>query len=165
MYYLKLLQWVPEITHHCPKTPFLIVGLEIELRDDPVIIERLAKVKQKPVTVDEGEKLAHELRARKYVECSAFTQKGLKNVFDEAVLTGLEPPEPVGRRKWFHMPNISFATLFQSESHCSLCVSVATECHSCICVHSWQLGGSEGPALLSEKAVQPPKQEVNVYLH
>ena len=122
LYYLKL-QWVPGITHHCPKTPFLLVGLEIELRDDPEIIEMLAKMKQKPVTVDEGEKLAHELKAEKYVECSYLTQKGLKNVFDEAILAALEPPEPVEKRKWFHMPNISFPTLFRSESHCSLCVS------------------------------------------
>merc|ERR1719187_2647882 len=24
-------KWVPEITHHCPKTPFLIVGTQIDL--------------------------------------------------------------------------------------------------------------------------------------
>jgi hypothetical protein len=27
------------------------------------------------------------------------SQKGLKNVFDEAILAALEPPEPVKRRK------------------------------------------------------------------
>ena len=117
-YYLKLLQWVPEITHHCPKTPFLLVGLEIELRDDPEIIEKLAKVKQEPVTVDEGEKLAHELRAVKYIECSYLTQKGLKNVFDEAILAALEPPQP--KRRWFRMPKISFPSLFRSKS-CMIC--------------------------------------------
>jgi hypothetical protein len=25
-------RWVPEITHHCPKTPFLLVGIQIGLR-------------------------------------------------------------------------------------------------------------------------------------
>ena len=93
------LQWVPEITHHCPKTPFLLVGTQIDLRDDAATIEKLSKVKQKPITVESAEKLARELRAVKYVECSALTQKGLKNVFDEAILAALEPPEPVKKKK------------------------------------------------------------------
>merc|ERR1712096_356165 len=74
-------KWVPEITHHCQKTPFLLVGTQIDL------------------SLDMGEKLAKELRAVKYVECSALTQKGLKNVFDEAILAALEPPEPIKKRK------------------------------------------------------------------
>ena len=94
-----ILQWVPEITHHCPKTPFLLVGTQIDLRDDAATTEKLLKVKQKPITVEGAEKLARELRAVKYVECSALTQKGLKNVFDDAILAALEPPDPVKKKK------------------------------------------------------------------
>jgi cell division control protein 42 len=68
------LQWVPEITHHCQKTPFLLVGTQIDLRDENGTLEKLAKNKQKPITLEQGEKLAKELKAVKYVECSALTQ-------------------------------------------------------------------------------------------
>lgn len=68
------MKWVPEITHHCPKTPFLLVGTQIDLRDDPSTTEKLAKNKQKPITPETAEKLARDLKAVKYVECSALTQ-------------------------------------------------------------------------------------------
>ena len=71
----------------------------MDLRDDATTLEKLAKNKQKPLTVDQAEKLARELKAVKYVECSALTQKGLKNVFDEAILAALEPPEQPKKRK------------------------------------------------------------------
>ncbi|WAR14008.1 CDC42-like protein [Mya arenaria] len=71
----------------------------IDLRDDASTIEKLAKNRQKPVSGDQGERLARELRAVKYVECSALTQKGLKNVFDEAILAALEPPEPQKKKR------------------------------------------------------------------
>ena len=90
---------MPEITHHCQKTPFLLVGTQIDLRDDAATIEKLAKNKQRPLTQEVGEKLARDLGAVRYVECSALTQKGLKNVFDEAILAALEPPEPPKKRK------------------------------------------------------------------
>ena len=61
----------------------MIVGTQIDLRDDSQVIEKLARQKQRPVTSEQGERLARELGAVKYVECSALTQKGLKNVFDE----------------------------------------------------------------------------------
>lgn len=92
-------KWVPEIQHHCPKTPFLLVGTCVDLRNDDTSIEKLAKNKQKPISVDKAEELATKLKAVKYVECSALTQKGLKNVFDEAILAALEPADDKQPRK------------------------------------------------------------------
>lgn len=74
VYLFKNTQWVPEITHHCQKTPFLLVGTQIDLRDENTTLEKLAKNKQKPITLEQGEKLARELKAVKFVECSALTQ-------------------------------------------------------------------------------------------
>ncbi|XP_052031742.1 cell division control protein 42 homolog [Apodemus sylvaticus] len=85
--------WMPEIIHHRPKTPFLLVGTLMDLHNDPSTIEKLAKNKPKPITPETAEKLAQDLKAVKYVECTPLTQKGLQNVFDEAVLAALEPPE------------------------------------------------------------------------
>ena len=65
---------MPEIAHHCQKTPFLLVGTQCDLRDDNAVIEKLQKNRQKPISSELGEKLARELRAVKYVECSALTQ-------------------------------------------------------------------------------------------
>jgi cell division control protein 42 len=58
----------------------------MDLREDSITLEKLAKNKQRPISVEQAERLAKELKAVKYIECSALTQKGLKDVFDEAIL-------------------------------------------------------------------------------
>ena len=84
-------KWFPEVHHHCPGVPCLIVGTQIDLRDDPQVMEKLQRQKQRPVANEQGERLARELGAVKYVECSALTQKGLKNVFDEVCVSSCLP--------------------------------------------------------------------------
>ena len=70
----------------------MIVGTQIGLRNDPAVIEKLSRQKLRPISAEQGERLAKEIGAVKYVECSAKTQKGVKNVFDEAIVAALEPP-------------------------------------------------------------------------
>ncbi|XP_039878975.1 cell division control protein 42 homolog [Simochromis diagramma] len=91
-------KWVPEISHHCPGTPFLLVGTQVHLRDDSDTLEELAQRNQHAVTFTSGEEVARKLKAVKYVECSAETQEGLKNVFDEAILAALEPPDTKSKK-------------------------------------------------------------------
>lgn len=46
-----------------------------------------------------GLQMAKEVNSIKYLECSALTQKGLKNVFDEAIRAVLSPVAPKKKEK------------------------------------------------------------------
>ena len=83
-------KWVPEIKHHCPNIPFLLVGTQVDLRNDEATQLKLAKNKEKPVSKEAGEAMAKNLNAAKYLECSALTREGIKNVFDEVILHHLD---------------------------------------------------------------------------
>ncbi len=74
-------KWYPEIIHHCPTVPILLVGNKLDLRDDPGIIQTLSEQKMHPITKSQGLEMAKKINAIKYMECSAKTQKGLKEVF------------------------------------------------------------------------------------
>ena len=76
-------KWFPEVHHHCPGVPCLIVGTQVDLRNDESVRDKLAKQKMQPVSKEMGERMAKELGAVRYVECSALTQFKLKDVFDE----------------------------------------------------------------------------------
>ncbi|KAH6625774.1 P-loop containing nucleoside triphosphate hydrolase protein [Boeremia exigua] len=85
-------KWFPEVHHHCPGVPCLIVGTQVDLREDNAVKDKLSKQRMAPVKREDGERMARELGAVKYVECSALTQYKLKDVFDEAIVAALEPP-------------------------------------------------------------------------
>jgi len=78
-------KWYPELQNHAPGVPFILVGTKIDLRNDPKIIGELESKHQSPITRAQGEALCAELKGHKYMECSALTQEGLKQVFDEAI--------------------------------------------------------------------------------
>ena len=92
-------KWVPEIKHFSPKTPFVLVGTQSDLRDDPLTLEKLKQSKQKPVSSEQGRKLAKLVKARAYIECSALTQRGVKEVFDQAMVAHLTRPSHENNKK------------------------------------------------------------------
>ena len=84
-------KWVPEVRHHCPSTPIILVGTKIDLRSDKDTIEKLSQKHKAPITEEEAKAKANEVGAVKYLECSAATQQGLVEVFHEAVRAVLSP--------------------------------------------------------------------------
>lgn len=79
------MQWYPEIDHHAPGVPIILVGTKLDLREDRSAVEALRSKKQEPVTYEQALSVAKDIRAVKYLECSALTQRNLKSVFDEAI--------------------------------------------------------------------------------
>ena len=99
-------KWFPEVHHHCPGVPCLIVGTQVDLRDEPSVRDKLAKQRMQPVKKEDGERMAKELGAVKYVECSALTQFKLKDVFDEVSVVhsrGLRAQGNCLKRTPFHV--------------------------------------------------------------
>lgn len=54
-------QWYPEVRHHCPNTPIILVGTKLDLRDDKDTIERLRDKKLAPITYPQGLAMAREI--------------------------------------------------------------------------------------------------------
>lgn len=92
-------QWVPEILHSVPHAPFILVATQTDLRDDEATRLKLQKRRQRPVSTEDGQRMARKLGADSYIECSALSRVGLKDVFDEALLSVLEPKHTKPEKK------------------------------------------------------------------
>jgi hypothetical protein len=57
-----------------------MTGTKIDLREDKEALQALAENGHAPLKREQGQKLANKIRAVKYLECSALTQRGLKQV-------------------------------------------------------------------------------------
>ena len=86
-------KWVPEVRHHCPEVPILLVGTKMDLRSNKDTLKKLEEQGLAPVSTSQGNAQAKDIGAHEYLECSALEQRGLKDVFDQAIRTVLDPPQ------------------------------------------------------------------------
>ncbi|KAM6985793.1 rho-related GTP-binding protein RhoG-like [Aplochiton taeniatus] len=91
-------KWHPEVSHHCPGVPILLVGTKSDLRNDEETLRRLKEASQSPVSHQQGVALARQIHAARYLECSALNQDGIKDVFADGVRAFLNP-QPVERKR------------------------------------------------------------------
>ena len=105
-------QWISEVLHFCQGLPIILVGCKMDLRHDPKTNEELNKTSQKPVSPDQvcgymtspnlwsrsligsffvvqGEEVRKKIGAYKYLECSARTNEGVREVFEAATRAAL----------------------------------------------------------------------------
>jgi small GTP-binding protein len=90
--------WVPEVKEHCPTTPYILVGMKSDLRDQ--FQQHADEYRSKgwePVSTSKAEEMKKSIGAHGYIECSAKIQYNLKEVFEAAIKVVLHPPssEPV----------------------------------------------------------------------
>ncbi|OTF76509.1 ras-like protein GTP-binding protein Rho1-like protein [Euroglyphus maynei] len=79
-------KWSPEVRHFCPNVPVILVGNKKDLRNDPYTV----KSKIKTVSTEEGKAMAEKINAFGYLECSAKTKDGVREVFEVATRAALQ---------------------------------------------------------------------------
>lgn len=84
-------EWLVEIHKRMKNPVIILVGTKSDLRNDEATLQALTQNGQKAVTPEEAKAKAAEIKAVDYLECSAMTQEGVKQVFDLAISTAMAP--------------------------------------------------------------------------
>ena len=82
-------KWISEVLHFCSGLPIILVGCKKDLRHDPKTVDELRRTSQRPVTSQEGDSVRQKIGATRYLECSAKTGEGVREVFEQATRLAL----------------------------------------------------------------------------
>lgn len=109
-------KWFPEIKHNTNfenldlyqqtgKFPILLVGTKSDLRDDDHERDRLQESNSDFVSTQQINEMVNKLGLMSYVECSAATQVGVREVFEKAVDCVVFEPDRLMREITETKPN------------------------------------------------------------
>ena len=73
-------QWLPEIQSHCPGVKIILIALKCDLRSTP---NKLKNPPTRRLTYHDGIAVAKNIRASRYLECSAKMNRGVHEAFEE----------------------------------------------------------------------------------
>lgn len=91
-------KWAKEIHHHAPNKPILLVGTKLDMREDKATVDKMLEKQISPITTEQGKELKDLIKAELYMECSAKTQAGLKEVFEEAIKIAMTRAEAIEKQ-------------------------------------------------------------------
>jgi small GTP-binding protein len=83
--------WFPEVSHHCPKVPILLVSTKEDLREDKETIEKLEAKGRKIVSVEEAISLQKKIGAFQYLQTSSKIHMNIDELKLILVLHGMTP--------------------------------------------------------------------------
>lgn len=95
-------RWCKEVKELSPRTPIVLIGTKLDLRDAAETKKRGKGDSQRPaglVAHKEAKKMARKIGAIKYIECSALKQRGYMDVLNEAVRAAIEKTTKKGKSK------------------------------------------------------------------
>ncbi|KAL0281484.1 UNVERIFIED_CONTAM: hypothetical protein PYX00_002460 [Menopon gallinae] len=82
-------KWTPEIRHHCPHVPIVLVGTKTDIRDER---------DREHLSYADGKKMKNKIKAFAYLECSAKLMEGLDEIFKTAIRAVLKKPQTKSQR-------------------------------------------------------------------
>ena len=95
-------KWIPEIKEHCPDTPYILVGMKSDLRD-----QYSQESSDDFVSTAQGFEMSKIIQAYDYIECSALNHQNLKDVIESSLRLFMDSvnllhqsnSEPVSRKQ------------------------------------------------------------------
>lgn len=82
-------KWIPEIRHHLPHVPIILLGTKIDLRHNWIHVKQLlAQKAQHPIQYEMGKEMAQKMGCISYLELSAFESEEL-DILEDVIVGGV----------------------------------------------------------------------------